>query len=147
MLFSSCRTLPGQGARHQGLHGRLADLGWRRTIGIAKAIQEMRDQGGDVLFSIAQGWQANTDHVEPVIQVFTEGSVRDIRFQIAVGRGQHAHIRLDGCTAAYAFKGAELQHTQKFLLRAHTQLADLIQEDRGPYSPIRSGLCAVPRLR
>ncbi len=41
------------------------------------------------------------DNVEPKIQIFAEGSVLVSGFEIAVGRGDNAHIHFDPLVAAH----------------------------------------------
>ena len=56
---------------------------------------KMLDEQGDVLLALAQGRQADLDHVEPVEQVVAEGARPHQRLQVAVGGGDDAHVRLD----------------------------------------------------
>ena len=51
------------------------------------------------------------------------GNLRD---QVAVGGGQHAHVHLERAVCAHALDLAFLQSTQKLGLYGYGQLADLV---------------------
>ncbi len=67
---------------------------------------------------------------EPVIQILTETPRAHIGFEIAVGRGDHAHIDTDRTIAAERPEFALLQHAQQLDLKGRAGLADFVQEER-----------------
>src|SRR5678815_6163030 len=80
--------------RGQGGSGLSALLG--------KFLQEMRDQQRDISRPKSKRWETDGDDVQAIIEIFSERSVRDGFFQIAVGRRDHAHINLHVLVAADA---------------------------------------------
>ena len=67
---------------------------------------------------------------EPEVEVLAELAGRDRRLQIAVGRGDDAHVDLQHLLAADARELARLQHAQHLGLRGQVHVADLVEEDR-----------------
>ena len=68
--------------------------------------------------------------MQSIPEVLAEGAGRHRRRQVAVRRGQHAHIHRNRLAAADAFKFPLLQHAQERDLRLGREVADLVQEDR-----------------
>ena len=60
------------------------------------------------------------ENVQPIEKIFPEFARRDRLLQIAVGRGEDAHIHLDRVRAADPFKLALLQDAQQFGLAAES---------------------------
>ena len=67
---------------------------------------------------------------KPVVEVFAERAEADHRRQVAVRRGDQAHIDLDGAGAAEPLELVLLQHAQNLRLRARTHVADFVEEQR-----------------
>ena len=78
--------------------------------GVARVLlQEEVDQDGDVVAALAQRRHVDGEDVDAVVEVVAEAAVRDHRAQVAVGRGDDAHVNLDGARAADATNLALLQ--------------------------------------
>ena len=98
----------------------------------ASALAGEEDAGDlvDVAATLAQGRQLQGDDVQAVIQVFTELAGLGQVFQVAVGRGDQAHIDLLRLHRTYAAYLAFLQHTQQSSLGFQRQFANFIEEQR-----------------
>ena len=77
-----------------------------------------------------------------MVEVFAEGPFANGRLQVAVRRGDHAHVRLEGFATAHAVVGAATQDAQKARLKFHRHVADFIEKER----PAR-GLSETTRTR
>jgi len=69
--------------------------------------------------------------MQSIPEVLAEGAGRHRRRQVAVGRGQHAHLHRNRLAAADTFKCALLQHAQEGHRRLGREVAELVQDD-GP---------------
>ena len=90
----------------------------------------MRRQGGNVLNSVTQRRQAQTDDIQAMVEVLSKLSALDAFFQILVRRGNDANIGLNGLVTAYAVKVPVGEYTQKPSLQLHRHIADFIQKER-----------------
>jgi hypothetical protein len=72
--------------------------------------------------------QAQPDHVQAVVQIFAEQAVAHALFQVLVGGGDHAHVRLDRLVPADAVEVAIGQHAQQACLQVERHVADLVEE-------------------
>ena len=97
-------------------------------------VQQLRD----VLAVFAQGRQAQIHHVQPIEEVFPEGSFADHRGQIAVGGGDQPHIHGDGDGATDALQVSRLQHAQQLDLGRQRDFADFIQKQRPVVGALKS---------
>lgn len=59
-------------------------------------------QWQDVLSSLSQGWQIQTEGAQPVEEVFAKPPCCDILLQIAIGGGNETHVHFDFGHAAQA---------------------------------------------
>ena len=84
----------------------------------------------DVVRALAQRHEIDREHVEPEIKVFAEAAAPHLRLQVAIGRGDHAHIDMARALLADALELALLQHAQKLALKLERYLADLVEEQR-----------------
>ena len=94
----------------------------------------------DVRTAFTQGRQFQRDYVQAVVQVFTE--LADLRqaLEVAVGRGDQAHIDLLRLHRADAANFTFLQHAQQASLGFERQFADFVEEQacrRPPLPPDR----------
>ena len=92
--------------------------------------EEVLHQQRDVVQALAQGRQPDVDHVEPVVEVLTEGPRLDLTLQVAVGRRDQAHVHAQALDAAHALEALILEDTQQLDLHVLGQFADLVQEER-----------------
>ena len=93
----------------------------------------MRQQRLNVIGSLAQRRHGQVDDAQPVQQVFTELTGRDVIGQVPVGRGDHADVdarlrvvRADGLDLAV------LEKPQEQRLHPQAHFADFVEEQRAP---------------
>ena len=79
---------------------------------------------------LAQRRQRHREDGQPVVEILAEPPARHHLAQIAVGRGDDAHVDAHGLAAADPLELALLQHAQELDLRLGRQLADLVEEQR-----------------
>ncbi|MCG3163784.1 MAG: hypothetical protein JMDDDDMK_05235 [Acidobacteria bacterium] len=92
--------------------------------------QKIIHQNLNIVATVTQRRDAERDDVQAVIQILAETSVFDHRFEVAVGRAEHAHVNFDRACAADARDFFFLQGAQQFGLHALTHFADFIQKER-----------------
>ena len=86
------------------------------------------------------------DDVEPVVEVLAEVARRDLLLEVAVGRGDQAHVDLDRLDAADALELALLERAQQLHLHLDRDLADLVEEQRAAVGQLEAaGLARRPR--
>ncbi len=88
---------------------------------------------GDVLQisqALAQRRQPERDHVQAVKQILAKSPVAHRLFQIAIRRGNDAHVRAPGLRLAKPLVFLFLQQAEQFGLNLQRQFSDLIQEQR-----------------
>ena len=93
-------------------------------------LHEVARQHEDVFAALAQGRQAQADHVEAVKQVFAEGAVFDALLEVLVGGGDDAHVGLDGVVPADAVEVPVAEHAQQTRLQIKGHVADFVKEQR-----------------
>ncbi len=99
---------------------------WRSRVLLQKTVDEHRD----VLAALAQRRQADREHRQAVVEILTERVLAHLELQVAIGRGDHAHVDLARTRVADGHDLALLQHAQQLRLHAQRHLADLVEEDR-----------------
>ena len=111
---------------------------WRRTemrfCGTPMFVEvlgdEVVDEQRDVFAPLAQRRQRDRDDVDAVEEVLAERAVADRLGEVAVGRGDDAHVDLRLDVRADLAHDAILQHAQQLDLHRRRGLADLVEEDR-----------------
>ena len=93
-----------------------------------EAVDEVIDQGRQVLEPLAQRRRVDRDHVEAVVEVLAEAPGLDLLGQVAIGGRHHAHVDVDGGGGAHRLDLAVLQHPQHLGLGARRHVADLVEE-------------------
>ena len=87
---------------------------------------EGADQQRDVAAMIAERGHCERDHVEPEIKVLPECPGRHHGVQVAVGRGDQAHVRPHRTVPAHPLKGPLAQHAEDLHLNGGVDLPDFI---------------------
>src|SRR5436190_7553654 len=85
----------------------------------------------------------NRKHVQSVVQVLSKHSGSHRLFQVAVGRGQHAHVHRNRMTVADSLNLMILKDTEQRNLCFRRQIANLVEEDRaaiGGFEPAEAPL-------
>ena len=77
------------------------------------AREEVQGERTDLLAPLAQRRQLDREDREPVVEVRAERAARDHLLEVAVRRGDDAHVDLDRLRAADALDDALLQHAQE----------------------------------
>ncbi len=98
--------------------------------GTAQLTHEVIREEQHIVASFAQRRQMNTEHREPVVEIFTELRVGHRPLEIAIGGGDEANVGLQRRGAAHALIPPFLQHAQELGLRGRGQLTDLIEKQR-----------------
>ena len=83
------------------------------------------------LLPVAERWDSELDHLQPVIQVLAEVPVPHHLLEVAVGGGEDAHVGVNRTIASKARELTVLQHVQDLGLQGRGHLADLVQH-HGP---------------
>jgi serine/threonine protein kinase len=107
---------------------QLVDKLLRCTGEASELLVEHLDEQRDVVAALAQRWQAQRHHVEPVVEVGAEVSAVDGRAQILVSRRHHADVDADRIAATDALDHTLLDRAQEARLEIERQLADLVEE-------------------
>ena len=128
-MFSSSRTLPGQRVRLQRLDERGLDLDPPHAVALGVLADERAHERLDVLGPLAKRRDADGDDVQAIEEVFAEAPGLHVGGEVAVGRGDEAHVDRLGAPA-HLLHLARLQRAQDLRLDRQRQLADLVDEER-----------------
>src|SRR5690606_10280981 len=74
-----------------------------------------------------QWWYLEREGLQPVEQVLTKAAIGHRLGQIAVGRGDDAHIHLDFVITAHRPHAAVLQYPEQFGLQRQGHFAELVE--------------------
>ena len=91
---------------------------------IHKVIRQKHNVGA----ALAKRRHVNWNNVKLVVQVFTEGSIRDHLLQVLSRCANHAHVHLLGESRTYAFHFALLQKTKQLYLQVRREFRNFIEE-------------------
>src|SRR5215471_51277 len=130
-------------AHHRGLIHPL-DL---PAVLVVELGDEGLDEDRDVLSPLAQRWQRNGQHVDPVVEILAERLVPHRLRGIAVGRRDDPHVDLDLRLAADPADHAILQDAEILHLERGTHLRDLIEEDGAAVGQLEEARLALVRAR
>src|SRR5262249_12432248 len=83
----------------------------------------------NVLGTIAQRRQLDSDDIQSIEQVFLEATFVNHPDQVFVGRRNHANVYALGVLGAERLNLAFLEHAQQFRLETDVHRSDLIQKD------------------
>ena len=114
------------GEAFEGIRGHLAE---RFVILFGRLAQEVDDERRDVLPAVAQGRQVDLDNVEAEEKVFAEFAFGHHFGEVAVGRGEEAHLGGDGFVAADTLEDAFAEDTKDFHLGRGVDFADFVEEE------------------
>src|SRR6266404_821825 len=93
-------------------------------------LREIAHQKGNVFRTFAQGWDADGEYVEPIVQIAAEFPVFDHFSQVAVGSSYQAHVNLLGPSASQAFKLPSLQSAEQLGLDLDGNISNLVEKQR-----------------
>ena len=130
IAFSSARTLPGH--RWPRIFARAWSVkpSTRLWFSCGELAQEVVREHENVAAADAERRHLDVDDVESVVEVLAETARGHVGGEVAVRRGDEAHVDLDRLVAPHALERALLQHAQELHLRRHRDFADLVEEQR-----------------
>ena len=143
-VFSSCRTLPGQGRSRDGERAPRRDSESSPAVRPLDALQDVFDQRLDIFGAVAERRDDDSGDVQAVIEILAESAGGDLFGQVAVRRRDDAGIGVQGLSPADALELALLDDAEDLDLGRQRQLADLVEKNRasgGAFEP--AGLLAV----
>src|SRR5687768_6772011 len=97
---------------------------------VTRFTEEVLDEERHVFGAIAQRRKREHHDREAVVEIEPERARVDLRAQIAVRRGDHAHVDVDLLASAYAAEATALENTEQRGLELGSELADLVEEQR-----------------
>ena len=101
-----------------------------RLVAVERLAHEVLDEQRHVVLALAQRRHAHAHHGEPVVEILAERAAIDLAHEVAIGRGDDAHVDGDDLRAADAADLALLERAQQLRLQLERQLADLVEEQR-----------------
>src|SRR5206468_7395532 len=111
----------------------------RRTIHFTGGqADKVRGKLGDVFATLAQRWDIEGKHDDPIEQILPETAGGHFFFQIAVGGGNNAHVDLARARVADAFNFLLLQDPQQLGLHGQRDFPNLVEKERaavGEFEP------------
>src|SRR5271166_3087206 len=106
--------------------------------------KEVNRKGDDVARPLAQGRDRNVEFGDAVEQVAAECTRVYRGFEIAIGRGNQAHVDGDLAAPAQPIERYRVEHAQELDLHARIDFSDFIEEQRPPVSQLKqAGLSRV----
>ena len=130
---------------HHGLGGDLESL----PPAICVDPEEVLDQEGDVLRSLAQRRHVDLDHSDAVVEVLAKPGSLDLLSEILIGGGDDPDVGLDVPVGADPTELPGLERAQDLDLGGRAHLADLVQEQgalvRGLEEPVLESVSARER--
>src|SRR5262245_66537881 len=94
----------------------------------AELVDEVVYDRRDVVLAGPERRHLDRDDVEAVVEVLPEAALTDERREITVGRGNDAHVDLDGVLAADPLEGLLLERAQDLCLGLEAHVADLVEK-------------------
>ena len=130
MTFSSSRTLPGQSLSTRRASATASIRTRAHANPSCRAVGEVRGEQGNVLAPLAQRRNAKWKDGEAVIEIGAEPALAHFVLEVAIGRGDDAHVDAVNTVAADTLNLPVLQGAQQLWLQFERQLADLVEEQR-----------------
>jgi len=138
--------VPGPRVGPQHGDGLVGDHLGLDAVLAARLLDEGR-QGRHVVGAIAQRRRAQRHDGEAEVEVLAERPRGDGALQVAVRRGDDAHVDLERLLAAHPRELARLQDAQHLGLRRGDHVADLVEEDCAAVSDLEEPTLARRRAR
>ena len=118
-------------------------VGWDEVVDrtvVALLAEEVLDEERDVLGTLAKRRDREHDDRDAVVEVEPEAAVVDLGAQIAVRRGDEAHVDRDLVAAADAAEAPPLERPEQRRLERGRELADLVEEEGAAVSALERAL-------
>ena len=98
----------------------------------------MLGQNLNILTPLAQGRQAQTNHIQTVKQVLAKHAFFDALLKVLVGGGNDAHIGFDGAVSAHTVEMTIGQNTQQTRLQIKRHVTNFVQEQGAAFSLLKT---------
>ena len=134
-------------ARRSSARARVGEAVDALVVLAREAAKEVLGEDEHVGAAHAQRRHLDVDDVEAVVEVLAEAPFAHLGREIAVGRGDEAHVDLDRLVAADALERPLLEDAQQLDLRRQRDLADLVEEERAAVGLLEAARCAAGRRR
>src|SRR5262245_42987398 len=93
-------------------------------------LEEVIEQHWDLFPALAERWDPDLDHVDPVVEVFAELVAPHRSLEVAVRGADQTDVGVDDLLAADTGELPVLQHMEQLGLQAQRHLADLVEQQR-----------------
>ena len=122
--------------------GQLHVRSWLIRGGVVgrELLQEVLHQEWNIVAPVAQWWQLERDHVEPVIEVLAKRTGCDHCRQVGVGRADDPDIHFRRLAVAHALELPFLQCAQQLHLQARAHRTHFVKEQRALVGLLESAL-------
>lgn len=124
-------------------HRLLGPAGCLAVLRAGDLLAKARDQQGQVGAALAQGRDLGDERREAVPEIAAKGAGLDHRGQVAVGRGDEAHV--DGLARGRTDTGDELcvDGREHLGLGGERELANLVEEERAAVRSLKVAVLAL----
>ena len=102
----------------------------RTPLGLNEVLEKRLREELDVIAAISQRSEIDLEHLQPVVQVGAQLPFVDRLLDVAVARGQDAHIDLNRLFGSNASQRVRLEHAQQLDLQLDRHLGDFVEEER-----------------
>src|SRR5262249_10341545 len=97
-------------------------------------------QQRDIRPSLPQRRHGNRIDAQPIVQIRPKTSLRHLRVQLAVRRGNHPHVHFNRLLVAHPLQLSFLNDAEQFCLDLQRQLANLVEEQRAAVGQLEPSL-------
>src|SRR5216683_6086192 len=121
--------ISGPGITYGGFHQMLGRNHGLLVEFLAVLLKEMAEEQRNFRGPLAQRRDVDGEHVQAVVQIFTEAARFHRFLNLHVGCGEHPDIHINQLASAQARKLVILQDVQKFRLQMGAHFRDFVEED------------------
>ena len=147
MMFFKLPDVTRPGVLGKGRERPLVQLLAPLVVLLHRHLEEVSRQARDVLGPLSQGWHQKRQDVDPVVEVLTEAPLRDLLFDVLVGRGDDPNVHSDQLVAPDPLQLPLLQDPQKLRLHLGSGVPDLVHEQRAGVRLLELALAGLHRRR
>jgi hypothetical protein len=131
-------NISGPPIAHQQVDGSLRQSVDPLSEFVRESFKEEHRKFGDIGLTVSQWGHLKWKDIQAVEQVGAEASALYRFTEIAVGRGDHAHINAHGPAAAYGLELVLLKNAEELNLSLPRKFPDFIQEDCSAISQLKT---------
>ena len=99
-------------------------------MALAEVLDEFLDEQRNIFTPFAHGRQNDRNHIQPIVQIFTERAVLHHLLEVGAGRRNDADVNLHRTVSTDAFEFPLLQDAQQLHLKRYRHVSDFVQEYR-----------------